>query len=121
MNKIFILEDDPERIKWFKNIFSDCILTITDQVYDAIDLLREEKYDIIFLDRDLGHPELNGEDVAWAMKEERMALNSCIVVHTVNPRGQRNIKKYLDFYHNNVYMINFTKLIKMKRGDFIVE
>jgi len=116
---IFILEDSPEREKWFRMTFSDCNLTFMDDIQTARDELRTKDYDIIFLDRDLGHPRgENGEDVAWTMKQEKLAPDACIVVHTVNPRGQRVIKRYLEEYHKNVNMIDFTKLRKMKRGDF---
>lgn len=116
--KIFILEDSPERIKWFKKTFDDCNLTYTKDVGTACNELRTNDYDLIFLDRDLSHPKENGEDVAWVMKEEQLAKNALIVVHTVNPRGQRNIKKYLDKYHKNVHVISFPQLMKMKRSDF---
>ena len=115
---IFVLEDSPERIKWFQKTFGDCNIVYTKDVITACDEIRTKDYDIIFLDRDLGHPKENGEDVAWIMKEEQLAKDSCIIVHTVNPRGQRNIKKYLEQYHNNFYVINFTQLRKMKRSDF---
>ena len=117
---IFILEDCPERTKWFQKTFGDCNLCITKDVKTACDEIRTKDYDLIFLDRDLGHPKENGEDVAWVMKEEQLAKTACIVVHTVNPRGQRNIKKYLEKYHNNVNMIDFTRLRKMKRSDFML-
>lgn len=116
---IFILEDSPERIKWFQQIFGDCNLVYTKDVKKACNELRTKDYDIIFLDRDLGHPKENGEDVAWIMKEEQLAKNALIVVHTVNPRGQRNIKKYLDQYHKNFHVISFVQLRKMKRSDFV--
>ena len=115
---IFILEDSPERIKWFHKTFYDCNLCITKDVKTACDELRTKDYDLIFLDRDLSHPKENGEDVAWVMKEEQLAKNACIVIHTVNPRGQRNIKKYLESYHNDINMISFPQLWKMKRSDF---
>jgi hypothetical protein len=115
---IFILEDAPERIKWFQQTFGDCNIVYTKDVETACDELRTKDYDLIFLDRDLGHPKENGEDVAWVMKEEQLARNACIVIHTVNPRGQRNIKKYLEQYHRDVHLIDFTLLRKMKRSDF---
>jgi hypothetical protein len=115
---IFILEDCPERIKWFRMTFGDCNLCITKDVKTACDEIRTKDYDLIFLDRDLGHPKENGEDVAWVMKEEQLAKSACIVVHTVNPRGQRNIKKYLESYHKNFHVISFVQLRKMKRSDF---
>ena len=116
---IFVLEDSPERIKWFRKTFGDCNLTFTDDVKEACDELRTKDYDLIFLDRDLGHPRgESGEDVAWVMKEEKLAQNAAVVVHTVNPRGQRVIKRYLEEYHKNIHVINFIQLRKMKRSDF---
>lgn len=116
---IFILEDSPERIKWFKTTFGDCSLTFTDDIKEACDELRTKDYDLVFLDRDLGHPRgESGEDVVWVMKEEKLAQNACIVVHTVNPRGQRVMKRFLEEYHTNFYMISFDQLWKMKRSDF---
>lgn len=115
---IFILEDCPERVKWFQKTFGDCNLCITKDVKTACDEIRTKDYDLIFLDRDLGHLKENGEDVAWVMKEEQLAKEALIVVHTVNPRGQINIKKYLDQYHKNFHIISFVQLRKMKRSDF---
>jgi len=115
---IFVLEDAPERRQWFLSTFADCDITFSDRVEDSLDKIRTGQYDLIFLDRDLGHPKENGEDVAWCMKEEKLAKNACIVIHTVNPRGQRNIKKYLESYHDNIHMIDFPKLRKMHRSDF---
>lgn len=115
---IFILEDAPERIKWFRMTFGDCNLVITDRVAAACDELRTKDYDLIFLDRDLSHPKENGEDVAWTMLQEKLAQNACIVIHSMNPRGQRVIKRYLEKYHNNLHQIPFTQLRKKSRSDF---
>ncbi len=116
---ILVLEDCPEREKWFRKTFGDCNIVLTDDIKTACDEIRTKDYDLIFLDRDLGHPRgENGEEVAWVMKEEKLAKNACVVVHTVNPRGQRVIQRYLKEYHSNFYMIDFTKLRKMKREDF---
>ena len=116
---IFVLEDSPERIKWFRKTFGDCNLTFTDDVKEACDELRTKDYDLVFLDRDLGHPRgESGEDVAWVMKEEKLAQHVPVVVHTVNPRGQRVIKRYLEEYHKNIHIINFVQLRKMSKEDF---
>lgn len=115
---IFVLEDSPERIKWFQQFFGDCNLVYTKDVKTACDELRTKDYDIIFLDRDLGHSIGNGEEVVRIMKEEQLAKRSCVIVHTVNPQGQINIEKYLEQYHKNFHMIDFTQLRKMKRSDF---
>ena len=116
---IFVLEDSPERIKWFQIMFGDCNIFFTDDIETACGELRTKHYDFVFMDRDLGHPRgESGEDVAWVMKEEKLCQDSCVIVHTVNPHGQRNIRRYLGQYHSNFYVIDFTKLRKMKRKDF---
>ena len=116
---IFVLEDSPERVKWFRKTFCDCNLTFTDDINIACDEIRTKDYDLVFLDRDLGHPRgENGEDVAWVMKEEKLASTAPIVIHSVNPRGQRVMKRYLEEYHKDVHVINFTQLRKMKKEDF---
>lgn len=116
---VFVLEDSPERIKWFKMIFSDCNLIFTKDIQVACDELRTKDYDMIFLDRDLGYPRgESGEDVAFVMKEEQLAQNSCVIIHTINPCGRKIMKEYLESYHDNVNIINFFKLRRMKREDF---
>jgi len=115
---IFVLEDSLERIKWFKETFKDCNIFFTKKVKEACEKLRSEKYDLIFLDRDLGSIEENGEEVANIMRKEKLSSNACIIIHTVNPFGRINMKKYLKSYHKNVNVIDFTQLIKMKREDF---
>lgn len=117
---IFVLEDNLQRIKWFRQIFNDCNLFFTDNIKIACDEIRTKDYDIIFLDRDLGYPKTEtGEDVARVMKEENLAKNSCVVVHTSNPIGRESIKKYLEEYHSNFHIIDFIELVKMKRKDFL--
>ena len=118
--RIYIVEDSPERMVWFRDTFHDCEIYHTMDVAQACKDIEENEYDIIFLDRDLSHYKHTGEDIAWHMKENELAEKSAIVIHSVNPRGQRNIKKYLDEYHTQVYQIPFTELRKMKREDFIV-
>ncbi len=118
--KIYIVEDAPERMEWFRKTFHDCEITHTDQVDKACKDIEENKYDIIFLDRDLGHYKFNGEDISWYMYENELAKDSAIVIHSVNPRGQRSMSCHLAKYHKQVLQIPFTELCKMKREDFIL-
>jgi len=116
--RIYIVEDAPERMEWFRKTFNDCEIYHTFNVQQACKDIEENEYDIIFLDRDLSHPKYNGEDIAWHMMENKLAEKAAVVIHSVNPRGQRSMKKYLDRYHSQVYQIPFTELRKMKREDF---
>jgi len=108
MNKIFVLEDDPLRIDWFKQSFShvDC----THKVANALDMISKNKYDIIFIDRDLSSNEENGEDFAWEMKQRKLASNTPVIIHSENHRGQRVIRKYISSYNDNVSCIPFREL-----------
>lgn len=116
--RILILEDDPNRFAWFRKTFADDDVTFTTRVPQALSCLRGSSYDLIFLDRDLGQPKENGEDVSWAMKEEKLAENSTVVIHSVNTYGQRNMKRDIESYNPNVEVIPFTQLRKLNRVDF---
>lgn len=121
LNKIFVLEDSPERREWFSSTFSDCEITFEMRIEPSLDLLREKKYDLIFLDRDLSLPHENGEDLTMIMHKEKLAKKSCIIIHTVNVGGQMRMRTHLSSYNDNVFVINFTNLIKMKREDFNIQ
>jgi CheY-like chemotaxis protein len=116
--KIYVFEDSSERMKWFLRIFKDCEITHTEDAGTACQDIEHNEYDIIFLDRDMGHYKFSGEDIAKYMAEKKLAKDATIVIHSVNPLGQRKIKEYLDEYHDNVYQIPFTELNKMEREDF---
>ena len=51
---IFILEDDIVRIAWFKKEFKQDTLTINTDAEPAKKILKKQKFDLIFLDHDLG-------------------------------------------------------------------
>lgn len=125
--RIYIVEDDSRRMVWFRKTFCDCEIYHTQEVKTACKDIEENDYDIIFLDRDLFRSaaneddkgnELTGEDVALYMRDNKLAEESAIVIHSLNPVGQKNIKRLLDDYHSQVIQIPFTQLKKMKRKDF---
>ena len=117
--RIFILEDYDKRIDHFKTIFADCTIDHTDDVEEGFNLLNSKKYDLIFLDRDLSKLNENGEDLAWAMQQNKTASSTPIIIHTDNARGQRVIKRYLSKYHNNVRQIPFRNLKSMSRQEIL--
>ena len=116
--KIFVLEDEFERIKWFKSVFSDCEIDITDKVAEACEYLQKKQYDWIFLDRDLSHPTETGEDVVLEMKEKKLNQNAAVIIHSMNIIGQKTMMRGLKEYHNNVSQVDFCNLMKTKRKDF---
>jgi len=117
MSKIFILEDCPQRIEWFKKTFSDCELVITADVNTAFNELTNKQFDIIFLDRDLGSPHTTGEDLAWEMKNNKVASSTPIIVHSENARAHRVMPRYLRSYHEDVTVLPFGRLKNYSKNE----
>lgn len=96
--KILILEDDIERIVQFKKNMSDGnLLVFVDDPKEAIDLLQEGKWDVLFLDHDLGGQVFvpsgknTGYEVATFLEVNKEFRPETIVVHSMNPVGANNI------------------------------
>lgn len=83
--RIFVLEDSPERAKYFIERFADHEITITDDAKDAVVYLSEEVYDYIFLDHDLGDGNGSGADVAEFLSSD-MCINddAVVIIHSWN-------------------------------------
>ena len=54
MAKILILEDNPERIKWFSEQFINHMMVVVNEARMCMAILDKIKFDQIFLDHDLG-------------------------------------------------------------------
>lgn len=107
--RLFILDDDELRHAAFAKRFSDFDRVHVRTVDEALSALRENKFDIAFLDHDLnmyehksvgmsqhGPIELTGAHVAafiTAMDPDKRP--SFAVVHSWNPAGARNIIEIL--------------------------
>ncbi len=100
--KILVLEDDGHRAKVFVERFYTHQLTITENAYDAVELLDSNVYDTIFLDHDLGEGNGSGSYVTAYLKENPDNPNNQarIVIHSWNiPAAMRMIADvpYADF------------------------
>ena len=95
--RVFLLDDDERRHKWFKTRFKGDRLDIADNVAKAQEMLEAGSYDAIFLDHDL-HPEhyhaestddeRTGYAVAsWLSSNPELQRASTILVHTRNADG----------------------------------
>lgn len=84
--KMLILEDDGFRVNLFIEMFYSHELTITENAYDAIELLSTKKFDYIFLDHDLGENNGSGSLVSSFLKNHPKNLNnkSMIIIHSWN-------------------------------------
>ena len=95
--RVFLLDDDQRRHRWFSVRFKGDFLDIADNVSEALQLLGSKPYDAIFLDHDL-HPEhYNAESnddertgyavARWLSLNPEVQRASTILVHTRNADG----------------------------------
>jgi len=95
--RVFLLDDDERRHRWFTMRFKGDFIDIASNVSDALQLLSASSYDAIFLDHDL-HPEHYNADstddertgyavAAWLSSNPEFQRASTILVHTRNADG----------------------------------
>jgi len=95
--RVFLLDDDRRRHKWFRTRFEGDFLDIADNVLAAQERLAATAYDAIFLDHDL-HPEHYHSDstddertgyavALWLSANPEVQKASTILVHTRNADG----------------------------------
>jgi len=116
---IFVLEDDPNRVARFKRELIGHAVEFTEHVSKANMLLDGEKFDLLFLDHDLG-----GEIFVDHTKEETgyhvaqhiprtQNKNTPAVVHSCNMVGAKNMSNYLE---NCVcipfFQLNFERILQ---------
>ena len=112
--KLFILEDDPSRIVRFKKMFgNDHEMTFTEHAEEALNILKEEEFDVIFLDHDLGGRQMvlseeedTGYQVAKRM-DKTVNKETIVIVHSHNPVGATNMVNVLTNGVRRVYRLPF--------------
>jgi len=94
---IFILEDDVTRMQYFYKIFEKDNVTWAKDAPEGLEAISNKKFDIIFLDHDLGGEQMvssshrnTGYTVA---KEIHNSINkdTRVVIHSFNPIGAANM------------------------------
>jgi len=108
----FILEDDSHRVKFFINKLGATSCDIYQTAVEAINALIKTKYDVIFLDNDLGINAGEGVDVANFLATNDHKNNStCVVVHSWNTPAAMLISSLLPraylFPYNSKNFIKF--------------
>jgi len=103
--RVFVLDDDEERLKWFKRYFSKDQVDTALDVPSAIEMLDANDYDAVFLDHDLlpehygakdHDDEHSGYAVAHALAQEAKRQRSAtIIVHSLNPDGALRMTELL--------------------------
>ena len=95
--RVFLLDDDKRRHRWFTTRFKGDLLDIANNVAEAQQFLSAASYDAIFLDHDL-HPEHYNTDstddertgyaiALWLCSNPELQRASTILVHTRNADG----------------------------------
>ena len=99
--KILIVEDNIERRNWFKSEFKAYELTFAVNAEEGIKQVEWNKFDVIFLDHDLGglvfvdsFKQNTGFQVAKAIVNS-VNDKTPVIIHSWNPAGSENIKKIL--------------------------
>ena len=123
--KIFLLDDDHRRHRWFIKRFEGDELDIAENVEEAKTLLLEDAYDAIFLDHDLlpehygaetNDDENTGYAIAKWLNENNSLQNAAtIIVHTRNSDGGMRMVEVLREKARQVEYVPFPLLdIKIK-------
>jgi len=83
MCRILIVEDNGSRQDFFRDVLSEYALVFTTTSTAAIDLLKQQTFDFIFLDMDLDDGLGRGLDVARVLKETPNSYAD-VIVHSMN-------------------------------------
>ncbi len=91
--RIFVLEDDGYRVKFFLEKFCNSYITITENAQSAIEYLEDNVFDYLFLDHDLGDGNGSGLEVAEYLADNPWNENnrSPIVIHSWNVPATENM------------------------------
>lgn len=134
MTKIFILEDSHDRIAIFEPLLEEYDVVVTETADEAIRVLREEPFDTIFMDHDLGgvppgyygahtdpNSEMTGSEVARWMAESKLDRNVQVFIHSMNPEGAKSMQNILvDAGFKFVKAIPFSQIANMiEEGRFL--
>lgn len=114
MDKIFILEDSNDRIKFFKKVLYNYDLFIYDNVKDACSFLeKNDDFEYMFLDHDLDGKifvsslqDNTGYQLAKWLANNKKNVKK-IIVHSLNIVGSKNIVELLKKYYNVQYIPYF--------------
>jgi CheY-like chemotaxis protein len=119
MIDILLVEDDEDDQEFFKlsieSIITDFNLTILSDGCDALDLIQEKQFDIIFLDINL--PKLNGRECLKAIKANTKSQHIPVIICS----GSLSDSDIDDVYKNGAHyyvvkphaLINFVASLKI--------
>lgn len=114
--KILVLEDDPNRIRWFQQYLIGDIVIIAVTAKAAIDALKTHKFDLIFLDHDLEEKHYSedfllgtGTEVANFLADNpEISPKATIIIHSLKSLGVARMKDIL--HQRNPIVYSFINL-----------
>ena len=126
--RILILEDNDERLTQFQRNLCGCELMIVKEAIYAINYLNNEKWDVLFLDHDLGGQvnvnsieENTGGAVARFLRDHPDRMPNLVILHSLNMAGCKYMKNILPdsvmmpFAWNKMTIDNFEYMTVFKR------
>jgi response regulator of citrate/malate metabolism len=123
--KVFILEDDPNRMKTLRGVLISHEIVWSDTVDKAKELFDKEKpFDLILLDHDLGGeifvdselPNTGFQFVKFLAENKEAINNAQIILHTMNRPGAERMHHHLKDNGILGFMIPFPILLQSLRG-----
>jgi DNA-binding LacI/PurR family transcriptional regulator len=118
--RVFLLDDDERRHRWFTTRFKGDFLDIASDVKEAQQFLSAASYDAIFLDHDLHpehyHSETNDDErtgyaiARWLCLNPELQRASTIMVHTRNADGAMRMVEELRRAGRNADYVPFPLL-----------
>ena len=90
--KILFIDDEEVRHKLMSKKYYGHNITYVKTAKEAFKALKNDTFDVIFLDHDLG-TDKTGADIAERIK--KMKIKSQVIVHSLNPVGAKNIQNIL--------------------------
>jgi len=99
--RILILDDDLSRHKEFNKRLINHVVKNTSEACETIEALKNELWDYVFLDHDLGEMihvasgDGTGYEVAKWLSEHPDRQPENIIIHSFNTSGARNMKSVL--------------------------
>ena len=105
--RILILDDDHTRHKHFNRNLIGHVVENTHTAEECIDELKDNEWDVVFLDHDLGgevyqaSAEGTGWEVAKWLHDNPKRKPNTVIVHSFNPTGAKNM---IDLVEGSVYL-----------------
>jgi len=101
--KVLILENEMKRIRVFKEWFEDKFdLTVCMNAFTGESAVRSDKFDVIFLDHDLGKDgeEMESEERNTGYQVSKVIMENVdtstpIIIHSMNAVGAENMAQLL--------------------------